>query len=189
MTPGCSGSNPTHCKSKVTAKAGIGQGFKRPERQLRRTEPLAGPSPFSDANARTLHTKRFCPRKSSMNLALRSPSPAQVSCLGDPPVPSLRRLTTCPCISVNSTGIRGQLGKTFLLQMPLFPSPVPPTSHAAAVKRFEMTTSSGFWLSNKCQKHATNVKQILPQLGKSSCHAATANETRLARTQSGTVSG
>ena len=76
MTPGCFGSNPAHCKSEATAKADMEQGFKDPERQPRGTEPPAGPSPFSDANARTLHTKRFCPRKSGVNLALRSPSPA-----------------------------------------------------------------------------------------------------------------
>lgn len=82
MALGCFGSNPTCCKSEATAKARMGQGFKDPERQPRGTEPPARPSPFSDANACTLHTKRFCPRKSSVNLALRSPSPAQVACLG-----------------------------------------------------------------------------------------------------------
>lgn len=107
MTPGCFDSSATHCKSEAMAKADMGQGFKDPERQARGTEPPAGPSPFSDANACTLHTKRFCPRTNSVNLALRFPFPAF---FGDPPVASRCGLMTCPCISVSSTGIRGPLG-------------------------------------------------------------------------------
>lgn len=45
MIPRCFGSNPALCKSEATAKAGMGQGFKDPERQCRGTEPPAGPSP------------------------------------------------------------------------------------------------------------------------------------------------
>lgn len=101
---------------------------------------------------------------------------------------SHRGLTTCPRISENSTGIPGPLGNIPASNAPL-PFPSPPASHAAAVKHLEMTTSSGVWLSNKRQKHRMNVKQILPQPGKSSCRAATANETSLARPQSGTARG
>lgn len=179
MTPACFGSNRTHCKSEAMAKADMGQGFKDPERDK------ASSSTFPLQRCQHLHTAhKALSSKSSTNLALRSPCPAQAACLGDPPVPSYHSLTTCPCISEHHR----DHWETFLLQLPPLPSPVPPTSRTAG-KRFGMTTSSGVWLSNKCQKHGTNVNQTLPRLGESSCRAASADGTRLAPSQSRTLWG
>lgn len=97
MIPRCFGSNPALCKSEATAKADMGQGFKDPE-TVERDRASSRTVPLSHANTLTLQTKRFCPRKSSLNSALRSP------------VSSHRGLTTCPRISENSTGIPGPLG-------------------------------------------------------------------------------
>lgn len=181
-TPGCFGSMRGR---EVVGKGGSGQGFKDPKSQPRAAERGEGQSLWQDPLPSEALTMSFCLRKSSVNLAGRSPSRARASRSGHPPMPSHGLPPPSPCARRGSA----DRWKRLVLEISVPCPPVPPTSHAAAVKRFEMTTSSGFWLSNKCQKHATNVKQILPEPGKSSCRAATANETRLARAQSGTAPG
>ena len=119
MTPGCFGSNLAHSKSEVSAKADMGQGFEEPERLPRGTEPPAGPSPFSDANARTPHTKRFCPSQSSVNLALRSRlfvGPSRDL----PPRPDNLPLHLCEL-----HGDRRSTGKHPYFGRPRFPLPLP----------------------------------------------------------------
>lgn len=72
----------------VVGKGGSGQGFKDPKSQPRAAERGEGQSLWQDPLPSEALTMSFCLRKSSVNLAGRSPSRARASRSGHPPMPS-----------------------------------------------------------------------------------------------------